>query len=364
MARIHAVALLILATVLPACGEPEPAPRERSLQERLVDLGAERYAGIEPNLTERSGEWDVHTFPVDKARCLDGSPFKVSVREAQHYAVLLYLEGGGACWDEATCHGSRPMTKRSASAIPLEMRDTGILNRYQPTNQYVGASVVHASYCDGSMWLGDQDVTYGETLTYHRGLANVSAAVDTMKRRFPHPSVIILAGSSAGGYGTMSAYVVARNRYPGTPIVIFNDSGPWLLNADKHAMYSGTMENWPLAPLLPNDCAGCDTQPIHLARWVLDRDPGTRIALFSYRDDRTMAVDFLGLGDSYRPLLEQTSDAIHAAHPDRFKRFFVDGTGHTVLLTLDYYQISRDGQLFSDWSNKLLAGSAAWVDRP
>ena len=80
-----------------------------------------------------------------------------------------------------------------------------------------------------------------------------------MRERFPNPSRIVIAGSSAGGYGTFAAYAVTRVAYPTSPIIVFNDSGPGVQNFDASDDVQSRVANWDFAGRVPESCTECDT---------------------------------------------------------------------------------------------------------
>src|SRR5207302_1776982 len=154
-----------------------------------------------------------------EAICLHGTDYETSLHRAASNKVLLYLEGGGACWDAFTCaNGLAKLTANGAQG-------TGILDTTNATNPFADWNIVFASYCDGSVFSGNNIADYDGTQTYHHGIQNLSAAVSLMLREFPHPERIVVSGSSAGGYGTYSGYSVTRVAYPDTPILVLDDSG-------------------------------------------------------------------------------------------------------------------------------------------
>ena len=99
-------------------------------------------------------------------------------------------------------------------------------------------------YCDGSVFIGDNDVVdeafatdlaaretpvIAEPIRYHRGLRNVSAGMDVAKAVFPRPKQITVAGTSAGGVGATSfGSLLVRFAYGNKPkkLTVFNDAGP------------------------------------------------------------------------------------------------------------------------------------------
>jgi hypothetical protein len=110
--------------------------------------------------------WDsLHFDPADaKAICLRGDPFEVEVHHGSSDNVLLYLEGGGACWNEENCW-TTPLVKLTAAPL----FGGGVLELDNPDNPFKDWSIVYVPYCDGSVFTGDNLADYGGKPTYHHG---------------------------------------------------------------------------------------------------------------------------------------------------------------------------------------------------
>jgi carnitine 3-dehydrogenase len=119
-------------------------------------------------------------------------------------------------------------------------------------------------------------VDYNGHTTFHHGLRNLSVAVDAIKREFPDPSRIVVAGSSAGGYGTFAGYGVTRVAFPETPILVFNDSGPGLQNLNASQDVLDRTVNWNFTKRIPPSCTECATQYTYLLDWAFQRDSELR----------------------------------------------------------------------------------------
>jgi hypothetical protein len=77
-----------------------------SLVEQLESRGVGRYLGMfQPARTGTNGVWEAYFFdPAEEnAICLKGGEYQVLIRRGTTNNVLLYLEGGGACWSNETC---------------------------------------------------------------------------------------------------------------------------------------------------------------------------------------------------------------------------------------------------------------------
>jgi hypothetical protein len=121
--------------------------------------------------------------------------------------------------------------------------------------------------------------------------------------------------------------------------------------------------------------------------WELERDPKLRVAAFSSYEDYIISQLFLQLpeGEFRGSLLGQTG-LLEAHHPDRYRRFLVEGTLHTVLIgnvegvvgdlegandsienfvTLGHMEeVALDGVTVADWLGAFVADDAdGWRSR-
>ncbi|MDX2171247.1 MAG: pectin acetylesterase-family hydrolase [Deltaproteobacteria bacterium] len=346
------------ATVPPsATATATPPP---SLVEELRAAGVGRYLGaITPASMQPNGVWDSYRFDPAAAQaiCLRGDAYRVEVKRGTTNKVLLYLEGGGACWDNDSCWVA-PTAKLTADPI----FGAGIFDFANPDNPFRDWNIVYAPYCDGSVFGGDNLVAYENGLVYHHGQQNLAAAVDVMRDQFRNPAQIVVAGSSAGGYGTFSGYGVVRVAYPDTPIVTLNDSGPGLQNAADVQGVQDRVTNWRYTEVIPPSCTRCAEQVAFLTEWGLARDPSLRVGYFSTLRD-VVIRSFLRLEPpAYEALLRETTDALHAAFPDRFKRFFIQGEGHTILELPQFFGTEVLGLSVRDWTADILTDGDNWQD--
>jgi hypothetical protein len=360
-----------LACLVAACGTDEPLSAsvevgsigfDAAATEELRQAGVDRYLGqFTAAKVEKSSEGEVYTFtPSDDGPvCLYGDEFRVSTREGSSDDLLIFLQGGGACWSDL-CAAN---TSAGFGILPIGWTDS------DPKRNPALArfDVVFVSYCDGSVFSGDSVILAndGSIERRHRGLANLSAGIDVARLRHPKPRRIVLAGTSAGGYGTILGAAVVRLAYPHTPLFVVNDGGIGLTNPEDPSLADAIADEWKVLQFLPASCGDCveNGQFTGIVGWALDHDPSLRVADFSSYQDGVIGGVFLGMeGPDFEKLLVEETGKLHAAHPDRFERFFVKGSGHTALLA-GYYDVSIEGQTLIEWIQAMLDGSDAWQDR-
>ena len=325
----------------------------------LIAKGVNKYFGKAPpsgQTTNAFGDtvysFDPNTGPV----CFKGEIFKIVVHDSSSKDLLVYLQGGGACWSDLCA-----ATEAATEAIPK----AGLLDQDPNKNVVGGWDIVFVSYCDGSVFSGDNDMvgTDGVTAWKFHGLKNLSAAIDVAKTRFPSPPRTLLAGSSAGGYGTLAATGVVRLQYPDTDLFVFNDAGLGLSNPANPSMLEHIKADWKFDQFVPDSCTECKAgQMTALIGWGLKNDPTLKASGFSAYEDSTISASFLGMtGPAFKALLLAETGKVHDAYPTRFQRFMIAGTQHTGLIG-NYYTSTVNGTTLADFTRGMIEGTAAWTD--
>ncbi len=312
-------------------------------------------------------EWEY--FEVAGTRCLNGEAagFAVSyVPEATE--VMLYLEGGGACFDDACDF--------TAFSIPFVPPIDGIFSRTNDRNPVRDWTMVYVPYCTGDIHAGDGEAELGGRLRQFRGYSNITRYLERLVPSFAADTVL-LTGISAGGFGAaINASQVADAYGDDTQIVVLDDSGPPLSrDVIPPCLQQIFRETWNLDATVLAACPGCDPNDFatDLFTHVVETYPDMRIGLFSNTGDAIIRT-YMGAGwaggeydncdggvgmvprDTYAFDLA----AIRAAHEDRVSTFYITGIGHTAL-RVGYYLTSVHGTALTDWVGGLVDGAHAHV---
>lgn len=350
--RLSALTLTICAlAVLGACSNGDNDSTAPPFQE-LVDQGVTRYLGMySPMLTTEEAGVVNHEFGTgDGPLCLDGSGYTMATRDQGSEDLMIFLQGGGACWFNLCA-----ATSQAGTGIPA----AGILDPARGDNPLGDTSTVYLPYCDGGLFASDADVDSdddGMIDRYHRGLHNLSAALDVAVQTFPSPSRIVLAGVSGGGYGTIFAMPLVRQLYPDIPIEVINDSGLGITRPDDPAFNQQIIDYWNIGSFFPASCSECIVQgdPTEFLDWQLQQDPEMRLGMLSYSQDSTIAGFFLGIGGpTFEGILRDAMAELEARNPQRMRSFIRAGDSHTFLLG-DLSSVSVQGVSVSEWVEAML----------
>jgi hypothetical protein len=331
--------------------------------DELLELGIADYLGAaEPTSMETisgvQGVTDgsiVYDFdPADGPVCLRGAPYSVSVLDQKSENLMIYLQGGGACVS-LLCRSTTEVMQRGVPSL-------GILNTQDPENPVAGWNIVYVPYCDGSVFGGDGDFTNPSDMLgarHHYGQRNFSAALDRALEHFPGAKKVVLAGSSAGGWGTIYHRGLVRAKYPNAELTVINDAGiGFAVNQASVA------DEWKATRHRPPSCAECQSHPhmTHFVKYMLEHDPETWVGDFSsYGDSVIRFFTFSPDAASFKQVLMQETDLLAQAHPDRYKRFFIDGESHTTLLTAFHSNVV-DGVTVAQWVGKMIDRDPGWTE--
>ena len=382
--------LLCLAAAL-ACActaETEIATKKAPFQE-VLDQGAGKYLGLAKVASETT-DAGATTYTFDTASgpmCMRGDPFRMAVREGNPDDLLIFLQGGGACWSTFCL-----AIQKAPPGIPV----LDVLDTKRTTNPWRDWSVVYAPYCDGSLFAGDtdRDLDGDGKLEHQHGLRNLSATLDIAQKRFAHPKRIALVGSSGGGFGTILATVLVRKIYPDAEIAAVEDSGVGIGMPDDPKFLAMLLGEFNARAMLPKSC-GDYVSAGHLTRlvdWELSQDPKLRVAAFSSYEDLIMTKVFLKVDPArFHEVLVAETAKVHANFPSRYQRFLIKGQMHTTLLgdasglignDLSAVVLPQDGLealgaielgsidttkvgdvTMAQWLAAMRDGAAGWVDR-
>ena len=232
--KIACIIAIVLVLLFFGCANDESSERNNQYSYPIIEytddpvlqtlgaLGINAYENINPVSASPDAlypEWTKYSFDVNDCKCISGAEYSVyEKKSAISNNVIFYLQGGGACWP-----GQDFCTKEVGS--PGDSSGMYSSNEDNPLKNW---NVVYVPYCDGSIHMGDAS----SDDAFYWGFRNTSAAVNVLKEQYPSPDKILIAGCSAGGYGSFISYMLIRYHFPNIPLYIYNESGPGIWNPD------------------------------------------------------------------------------------------------------------------------------------
>lgn len=316
-------------------------------------------------ITASPGTWTWVDFP--DSSCDDGTPTGIGLNIGTSDNLVVFLEGGGACWDATTCLLFKTTTSGPFGQAEFDARgehDFGLLSRDNAENPFKDWSMVVIPYCTGDLHTGSIIASYdagdGPVPYHHTGHSNVLAYLKRLGATFAAPTQVAVTGTSSGGAGTLLNYPDFRRTWPDARMLIIDDSAPLLVGDAMPATLRAAWESaWDLGPLLASICgdAPCeeDLSGVHTA--LASRYPSDRMALLSSLQDHVYS-SFVGLsGDAYQAELELLASEVFAPS-GTWKPFYVEGDTHSLLLTPG--TVASHDQSLMTWLTQMVTGDEAW----
>jgi hypothetical protein len=304
-----------------------------------------------------------------RTTCAYGTPFAFFVEVGDPQKLMVYFQGGGACWDAASCD---PRSKARLFKPAVGEREqpyrTGLLDLTNPENPVRGYTKVFVPYCTGDLHLGARTVRFDVPATradsahiyeiHHNGAANAMAAFEWAFAHVPAPRTIVVTGESAGSVPTPVYAALASMHYPRARVIALGDG------SGSYGSASGVTATWRGLPFLRslNVLPGLDSATLtYPGMYGLAARSSSRImfAEINSAEDSTQAF-YLRATNTSSPsvptLLAENYATIKRAVPT-FRSYTWPGGMHTIIPRAQFYTTTVDGVRLRDWVDALVNGA-------
>jgi hypothetical protein len=341
-----------------AAAAPAPAPAPRVPAQRA-------WADTARPLRSLSRGWN--RIPGREGTgCAHDSTFAFKVRPGLPDKVMIFLNGGGACWRAAECDpkGKPTYTMTSDSANDASVRQ-GIFDFANEANPVRDFTMVYIPYCTGDVHLGTRTVDYErgqkDFEVRHQGAVNLDAVLDWVYSNVKTPRVVFVTGVSAGAIPSPVIAARMARRYPRATVVQLGDGA----GGYRTPAVPGLLAAWGATDYLQRDPAyrSLDSADFSFERLYLAASrsaPRVHFAQYNAVEDATQLYFLSLLGIKNQPLSKLlAADLAQIANGTSwFHAYTAPGKTHTILRSNAMYTTKVDGVLFSDWLTKLVEGDS------
>ncbi len=258
-------------------------------------------------VTAAAGQWT--WVDVPHALCRNGTATGFAVRlNPASDKLMIYFQGGGACFNSATCASNPASFGASDFAVAAAVGgQRGIFNSSDANNPFRDWNIVFVPYCTGDVHSGSATgVTVpgsgAPTNQQFVGYRNVGHFLKRIVPTFPSITKVLLTGSSAGGFGSMLNYHRIAQAFCPRPVALVNDAGPIFADAYlSPCLQKRWRQLWNFDVALPSGCTGCIGQDgggfFNYERFLARTYPTQRLGLISATQDATISY-FFGFGQN------------------------------------------------------------------
>ena len=303
--------------------------------------------------------------------CAHDSTFAFRVRPGLPDKVMIFLNGGGACWRAQECdpRGRPTYTMTSDSANDASVR-AGIFDVANPANPVRDFTMVYIPYCTGDVHLGTREVEYeshdakGATRAFavrHGGAANVEAVLDWVYINLRSPRVVFVTGVSAGAIPSPVIAAKVARHYPRARVVQLGDGAGGYHAATVPSLLAG----WGATEYLQEDAAfrSLDSADFSFERLYVAAGrvaPRVHFAQVNTAEDATQLYFLSLLGVKGTPLAKLLATDLAEVRDGVpwFRTYTAPGKVHTILRSNAVYSTTVDGVPFRDWLEGLVNGES------
>ncbi|MEY4948390.1 MAG: hypothetical protein RL698_601 [Pseudomonadota bacterium] len=365
--RLRAGLLLTACAALAACGsDSAPAPT------LIADAEFKTISPVGPI------EYEGRNL---QPQCMDGSPYHFFVKRGSVNKVLMYYQGGGACWDEQTCSLATCDTNVNPDGgdNPNNQK-TGFGDRDNPDNPFHDWSIVFVSYCSCDIHFGDAAQDYPKHVE-HRGFDNAKVAEKWARENLPYPDEVFVTGSSAGAYGAFFHGPLLIRVWPKARFNVLADAGNGVITQQ---FLDGSFPNWNFEANLPGDIPGLKeilrdgsgipgytklvANEFPKAHWAhystaFDGGSGGQTGFYNLMLQQNLlgAVNWWEGSCAFTRQMTYQAHETAAAVPANYRYYIGTGSRHTMFGSNKVYDDTTGGvPTIVDWVNAMRAGSQEW----
>lgn len=316
-------------------------------------------------------------------QCVTGSDYTYFARRGSENKLLIYYQGGGACWNGLTC--GIPTCRAAPNENLDEFAAEGFFDLSNEANPFRNWNILFVTYCTCDIHFGDASLTYegASSPTQHLGFQNAKVVERWAREHFLNPDVVFVTGSSAGAYGAWFHGPLLHDVWPASQMHILADAGNGVITED---FLENEFSVWNFVPNLP-DIPGVleaitegggmpvyteavatrfpDTNWAHYTAFY-DGSPGGQSGFYNVMlNDGSPAgtVRWWDAACEFGDLALAQSEQTFAAVPDNYRYYFGSGTEHTVFRFEKVYTDTTGGvPLLVDWVTAMLNSTPAARD--
>ena len=377
-AALPGLLCILLIPALTACDAADPAGG---------DPAPIRTSSAAPSGSSASPSWEPWEWVArGDMLCRDGTPTGYGLRRASAGSshedkVMIYLQGGGACYDARSC-------SRNASSFAASDFQTwtttgkgtlGIFNG-RAENPFFGWNQVFVPYCTGDVHAGD---TTGVAIEGTNGPwdfvghRNIQVVVSEVRARFGGVQDAALVGTSGGAFGALFTYDLVAQEFAPLPVSLVSDSGP-VFESDEvltDSLQLHWREVWNIEAATPDGCgtlcyqdSGDGTE--HILPYLAGAHPSSTFALIGNTDDVSPRLHFAYKNPNCEPdffggrpecllPVELTRGAYYdfrdrvTLYPN-VSMYLTTLAKHTTLVNDELYTREHEGVLLTDWLRDVL----------
>ncbi len=323
---------------------------------------------------QKAGVWVEFAGDTDTS-CANASAFKYFVNKGTVDKVVIDFQGGGACFDDASClasYSSGVATPLYADTIITKTSDLnqGIYDHTNAANPVKDWYHVMVPYCTGDLHMGDNSKTYTnpsnqEPYTIqHKGAVNAKSVLDWTFKTFKSPDAVFITGCSAGAYGAAFWTDTIKTEYKDVNVYQLGDCGVGAATDGFAAFATG---NWNSSSVFPGTTFDANfvnstyiatankfKNSLNMAQYNTLFD-NTQVQFYALITGQTDPANGAQVAAEWSDIMQKSVAKIDA-ETTNFNSYLAQGSQHCIIPSNDFYTRAENGTKLVDWLTDYLAG--------
>lgn len=292
--------------------------------------------------------------------------------------LLIYLQGGGACYNAHTCERTPESFQEDNFQRyfiePGSRNNYGIFNRNEARNPFHDWNILFVPYSTGDVHAGrneSADVPGVSSTQMNIGYQNMQYMLEEAAPILKAKGItkVFLTGASAGGFGSIFNYDQVAQAFSGLEVIQLSDGGPILLNNEVFPFCFGQQigDIWNIQ--IPPDYDQFVTTSYEfkmkgMYEYLSRKYPTAQFGLYMTYGDQNISYHYaFGQNDcankvgSSDPVQFKTSILELADEFDRlgnWSYYMHKGTSHTTYYSGQYETLMINGVSYTDWIGQLI----------
>ena len=298
--------------------------------------------------------------------------------------LVVFFQGGGGCFDDGSCAG-RGASKFNSSNFACGWLtngggNNGIFNLDEPGNPFADWNMVFLPYCSGDVYTGqatDVEIDGVNGSFDFLGRDRVVDATAFLSANFSGMDTVLIAGSSAGGFGATFNFPLLATAFPNAHLSLIADSSPVFEDDDvmSPCLQQSWRDLWNMNATLPSGCTAClgnnGDGLHHIYPWLTANYPNVNMGLISATGDGTIRW-FFGFGQNgctsnqsisipaYTDGLVELRDSV-LVPAGNWSTYIISANNHVHLPNERFYTLSEGNVALTDWAIGVVRGNVQQV---
>lgn len=319
--------------------------------------------------------------------CFHGTPYVFFAKRGTVNKLVVYFQGGGACWNYLTSAVQACKQSAGPGDDPTGA-SSGFADLSNPDNPFRDWHHVMIPYCTGDVHWGDATFSHEAgndvIVAQHKGAVNARVVEKWAREHFVMPEQVFVTGSSAGAYGAIaSSPFLMEFAYPSSRFAVIGDAGNGVITND---FLVNDISKWGIEKNVPRfvealDVPLTDLSIVDVYVEVARQYPWNRFATYTtaYDGGGGGQIGFYNImlngGDplasftwwdgacEWHELMREQNFETFARAPSNFRYYIGTGSRHTMYGANKVYTDTTGGvPTVVDWVSAMLEGTPEWVN--